>query len=72
MSTTKDLGFKEYLTKSYKNMKNFIRESKIPKRKEFTEQLRINMVGVCLLGIFGYIIKVVHIPINNILVGSGN
>lgn len=52
------------------NVKKFLREMKKPNKKEFKEILRGHLMGVLLLGVFAYIIKVIHIPINNMIAGS--
>lgn len=53
-----------------KNIKQFIREAKKPGVKDYKEVLRGHLVGVFLLGLSAYFIKVIHIPINNMVAGS--
>lgn len=53
-----------------KNSKNFIKACKRPSRREIVDLVKGHLIGLCFLGVFGYIIKVVHIPINNIIAGS--
>ena len=61
---------KSNASKFFKNVKNFLREVQSPKCNELKETMRIHFLGLFLIGLFGYIIKVIHIPINNIIVGS--
>lgn len=49
---------------------NFVRESRRPSAKEFKEVLKGHLTGFVMLGLFAYVIKVIHIPINNMIVGS--
>lgn len=53
-----------------KNSKRFMREARIPNKKDFGPILRGHLLGVIALGLFAYFIKVVHIPINNMIAGS--
>lgn len=62
--------FDKSLCGKAKKIKKFIKESKTPKKAEFRELLRGHIVGLVLIGLFAYVIKVIHIPINNMIVGS--
>ncbi|ELA41024.1 protein translocase SEC61 complex gamma subunit, archaeal and eukaryotic [Vittaforma corneae ATCC 50505] len=53
-----------------KNIRKFIRESEKPSHDQFRHILRGHLVGVIALGLFAYCIKVIHIPINNMIAGS--
>ena len=58
--------------KFIKNMRNFLAECKTPPSSDFAQILRGHVFGVVLLGVFAYIIKVIHIPINNMILGTEN
>ncbi|KAI5170248.1 protein transport protein SEC61 subunit gamma [Pancytospora epiphaga] len=59
-------------TEFLKNARNFMRSCKKPSGREAIELVKGHLVGLCFLGVFGYVIKVVHIPINNIIAGSSS
>ncbi|XP_037451226.1 protein transport protein Sec61 subunit gamma-like [Triticum dicoccoides] len=42
-----------------------------PDRKEFTKVAARMAIGFVIMGFFGFFIKIIFIPINNIIVGSG-
>ncbi|KAI8089585.1 protein translocase SEC61 complex gamma subunit [Halteromyces radiatus] len=48
----------------------FINRCKKPDQKEFLNITRAVAMGFAALGALGYFVKLIHIPINNILVGS--
>ncbi|CAB3383713.1 Hypothetical predicted protein [Cloeon dipterum] len=41
-----------------------------PDRKEFQKIAVATAIGFCLMGFIGFFVKLIHIPINNIIVGS--
>lgn len=41
-----------------------------PDAKEFKEIAMATSVGFLIMGFIGYFVKLIHIPINNIIVGS--
>lgn len=41
-----------------------------PSRKEFLQISRAVAIGFVVMGFIGYLVKLIHIPINNILVGG--
>jgi len=41
-----------------------------PNQKEFGQICRAVAVGFAVMGFIGYFVKLIHIPINNILVGG--
>ncbi|TFK56656.1 protein translocase SEC6 [Heliocybe sulcata] len=41
-----------------------------PSQKEFTQICRAVAIGFAIIGFIGYFVKLIHIPINNILVGG--
>ncbi|KNB44210.1 putative translocase SEC61 subunit gamma [Blastocystis sp. subtype 4] len=58
-------------------VKDFIRDSKFlvnrctkPDKKEFTQTATATAVGFVVMGLVGYFVKLIHIPINNILIGA--
>ena len=58
------------IQKFLKNIRNFLKQCKTPTGSNFKEILKGHLAGVVLLGLFAYIIKVIHIPINNMIVGA--
>ncbi|SAM02041.1 hypothetical protein [Absidia glauca] len=48
----------------------FINRCKKPDQKEFLQITQAVAMGFAALGALGYFVKLIHIPINNILVGS--
>ena len=47
----------------------FIRANK-PDRKSYISAARIVLLGVLVMGIVGFVVKIASIPINNILIGG--
>ncbi|CAO3597307.1 unnamed protein product [Absidia cylindrospora] len=47
----------------------FINRCKKPDQKEFLQIAQAVAMGFAALGALGYFVKLIHIPINNILVG---
>lgn len=54
----------------YTDGRRFLQRCTKPTRREFLQMLRAQVAGVLFLGSLGYLIKLVHIPINNIIVGK--
>ncbi|CEJ81754.1 Putative Protein translocation complex subunit SSS1 [[Torrubiella] hemipterigena] len=48
----------------------FINKCQKPDRKEFIKISQAIAVGFLTMGTVGYVVKLIHIPINNILVGA--
>ncbi|ELR03199.1 Sec61p translocation complex subunit [Pseudogymnoascus destructans] len=48
----------------------FINRCTKPDRREFTQISRAVGIGFIVMGALGYVIKLIHIPVNNILVGG--
>ncbi|KEY69845.1 hypothetical protein S7711_08986 [Stachybotrys chartarum IBT 7711] len=48
----------------------FINKCQKPDRKEFIKISQAVGVGFIVMGAIGYILKLIHIPLNNILVGA--
>lgn len=74
MSEKRPVGFLEafvmWIAMFLRNIRNFIHKCKKPSVKEYTGLLKAHLAGLLLLGLFGYVVKVIHIPINNIIAGS--
>jgi protein transport protein SEC61 subunit gamma-like protein len=72
MSAEKE-GFKEALIEPlkqfFKDSVHLVKKCTKPDRKEFTQIARATGVGFLIMGFTGFFVKLVHIPINNILVG---
>jgi protein transport protein SEC61 subunit gamma-like protein len=58
------------LWKFAKDSKRLIQKCTKPDRKEFTKIASATGVGFLIMGFIGFFVKLVHIPINNILVGG--
>ncbi|XP_062535167.1 protein transport protein Sec61 subunit gamma-like [Armigeres subalbatus] len=41
-----------------------------PDRREFQKIAIATAIGFCIIGFIGFFVKLIHIPINNIIVGS--
>lgn len=41
-----------------------------PDRKEFTKIATATAIGFAIMGFIGFFVKLIHIPINNIIVGA--
>ncbi|KAG8925834.1 Sec61p translocation complex subunit [Tulasnella sp. 418] len=48
----------------------FITRCTKPTQKEFIQICRAVAIGFVFMGFLGYFVKLIHIPINNILVGG--
>ncbi|KAF2275875.1 translocation complex subunit Sss1 [Westerdykella ornata] len=48
----------------------FINRCTKPDKREFLKICQAVGVGFIVMGVIGYIVKLVHIPVNNILVGG--
>ncbi|CDH48775.1 protein transporter sec61 subunit gamma [Lichtheimia corymbifera JMRC:FSU:9682] len=54
----------------FKDGAQFINRCRKPDQKEFLRITQAVAMGFAALGALGYFVKLIHIPINNILVGS--
>lgn len=67
-------GFKEVLIEPLrqfaKDSMHLVKKCTKPDRKEFTAIARAVGVGFLMMGFIGFFVKLIHIPINNILVGN--
>jgi protein transport protein SEC61 subunit gamma-like protein len=41
-----------------------------PTRDQYCGSLKLHAIGIGLVGLVGYVIKLIHVPINNILVNN--
>ncbi|GAA5994100.1 translocon subunit SSS1 [Rhodotorula paludigena] len=48
----------------------FINRCTKPNKKEYAQICRAVAIGFAMMGGIGYLVKLIHIPINNILVGG--
>ncbi|GAA5889717.1 hypothetical protein JCM8208_001110 [Rhodotorula glutinis] len=48
----------------------FITRCTKPDKKEYVQICRAVAIGFAMMGGIGYLVKLIHIPINNILVGG--
>jgi len=67
-------GFNEVaiqpLQEFFKDSMHLVKKCTKPDRKEFEAIAKATGIGFCIMGFIGFFVKLVHIPINNILVGS--
>ena len=67
-------GFNEALIEPLrqfaKDSSHLVKKCTKPDRKEFLEIAKATGVGFLIMGFIGFFVKLVHIPINNILVGN--
>ncbi|KAK0635755.1 hypothetical protein B0T17DRAFT_55246 [Bombardia bombarda] len=48
----------------------FINKSQKPDRREFIKISQAVGLGFLIMGAVGYVVKLIHIPLNNVLVGG--
>ncbi|KYK55439.1 protein translocation complex subunit SSS1 [Drechmeria coniospora] len=48
----------------------FVNKCQKPDKKEFIKISQAIAIGFLIMGTVGYVVKLIHIPINNILVGA--
>ena len=67
-------GFQEVaiepLRAFFKDSTHLVKRCTKPDRKEFVDIAKAIGVGFSIMGFIGFFVKLVHIPINNILVGG--
>lgn len=70
----KEEGFNEAIIEPLrqfaKDSLHLVKKCTKPDRKEFTNIARATLIGFAIMGFIGFFVKLVHIPINNILVGN--
>ena len=54
----------------YKNSVQFMNKCTRPDKAEYTKILQASIMGVLVMGFIGYMIKLVFIPINNIILSN--
>lgn len=54
----------------YKDSERLIQQCKKPDAKEFTKIAFASAIGFLVMGFIGFFVKLIHIPINNIIVGG--
>ena len=52
--------------------KRFITKCNKPTKKEYKKTIQSVLIGFAILGICGFVIKLIHIPIRDLLFGAGN
>ena len=62
--------FIEPLRQFAKDSVHLVKKCTKPDRKEFTAIAKATGVGFLIMGFIGFFVKLIHIPINNILVGN--
>ncbi|EJT99909.1 protein translocase SEC6 [Dacryopinax primogenitus] len=65
--------FKEFVDVPQQFLKEgqqFINRCTKPDKKEYLQISRAVAIGFVVMGLLGYFVKLIHIPINNILVGA--
>jgi len=67
----------DQITTAMEPMKQFTKDSirlvkrcTKPDRKEFSKIAIATAIGFAIMGFIGFFVKLIHIPINNIIVGS--
>ena len=63
-------GMVDDLTQFYKDSQNFFNKCTRPDYAEYTKILQASFMGIVVMGFIGYIIKLVFIPINNIILSN--
>ncbi|ADM11539.1 protein transport Sec61-like protein [Encephalitozoon intestinalis ATCC 50506] len=58
------------LSEYWRSVQTFLKKCIRPSRKEFSASMKHHAIGIGFLGILGYGVKLIHIPINNIIVSS--
>lgn len=69
-SQTKQSNQPNFLSAYFSSIRLFLRKAVAPSKKEFIMLIKSHAVGIGFLGILGYMIKLIHIPINNIIVNK--
>ncbi|KAI9219948.1 hypothetical protein BC828DRAFT_384765 [Blastocladiella britannica] len=60
----------EPITSFAKQSQLFMNRCTKPSQKEFWRIFQVVGVGFLIMGFIGFVVKLVHIPINNIIVGA--
>eukprot|EP00521_Asterionellopsis_glacialis_P000024 CAMPEP_0195247236 /NCGR_PEP_ID=MMETSP0706-20130129/852_1 /TAXON_ID=33640 /ORGANISM="Asterionellopsis glacialis, Strain CCMP134" /LENGTH=74 /DNA_ID=CAMNT_0040298713 /DNA_START=516 /DNA_END=740 /DNA_ORIENTATION=+ len=74
MAEAQPEGFQEALIEPlkefFKDSLHLVKRCTKPDRKEFMAISQATGIGFLIMGFIGFFVKLVHIPINNILVGN--
>ncbi|KAF1966948.1 secE/sec61-gamma protein [Bimuria novae-zelandiae CBS 107.79] len=54
----------------FKDGLQFVNRCTKPDKREFIKISQAVGVGFLIMGVIGYVVKLIHIPVNNILVGG--
>ncbi|RNA03250.1 transport Sec61 subunit gamma [Brachionus plicatilis] len=54
----------------FKDSYRLVKKCTKPDRKEFKKIAFATAIGFAIMGFIGFFVKLIHIPINNIIVGS--
>ena len=68
--TEKAKGVVDELQQFAKDSQNFFNKCTRPDKAEYTKILQASAMGFIVMGFIGYIIKLVFIPINNIILSN--
>ena len=60
----------EPLTEFVRDSKHLVHKCTKPDKEEFARVARATGIGFLIMGFIGFFVKIIHIPINNILVGG--
>lgn len=58
------------VTEFFDNWAKFLNKCEKPNKKEYTKLLQACVMGVLVMGVIGYLIKLMFIPINTILLSK--
>ncbi|CAD2217248.1 hypothetical protein AGDE_04118 [Angomonas deanei] len=58
------------LTTFFKNSRMLVRKCQKPNYTEFTRAAFITLMGFLMMGFLGFFIKLIFIPINNVILGA--
>ncbi|XP_075676813.1 protein transport protein Sec61 subunit gamma [Dermatophagoides pteronyssinus] len=64
------ISFVEPAKKFTKDSIRLVKRCTKPDRKEFQKIAVATAIGFAIMGFIGFFVKLIHIPINNIIVGS--
>ncbi|WUR03582.1 protein translocase SEC61 complex gamma subunit [Vairimorpha necatrix] len=71
-SKQKKGGMFSFFTHEVSGVVNFLHKLSYPTKEQFFTSIKLQAMAIGLVGVVGYVIKLVHIPINNILVNKPN
>ncbi|KAI3386299.1 hypothetical protein SNEBB_007640 [Seison nebaliae] len=64
------IGYIEPAKQFTKDSYRLVRKCTKPDRREFQKIAVATAIGFALMGFIGFFVKLIHIPINNIIVGT--